>query len=410
MFVIYVSLQYFFTKQKERIVSIISLFSIAGIMLSVATLITVLGIMRGFYIDLVNSMVKFNGDITININTNIKDEKRLDLIKTIKDKYSFVNEVIDTREAQTILISRFQRTGAVIKGIEAGNLESKQRILSNTKFTVPITLEQNEIILGKNLALSLGVNINDTIELVSSTSTNTIFGSIPRVKTLTVANIFYSGMYDYDANVAFVNIETAKTLFPNSLHKIEVYTNVKKSDEYARIMSQDIPKYCSISSWKQMYASLINALNTEELITYIIFIMILIVASFNIISSLFILVNNKSKDIAILKTMGLSNSKIVQIFVIHGLIIGIIGTSLGIILGLTVSKNINSIKNFIENVTGIVLFDPNVYLLSYLPASHIETLDLVCISGICISLCLISSFYPAYRAANINPIQIIRND
>ena len=379
-------------------------------MLSVATLITVLGIMRGFYIDLVNSMVKFNGDITININTNIKDEKRLDLIKTIKDKYSFVNEVIDTREAQTILISRFQRTGAVIKGIEAGNLESKQRILSNTKFTVPITLEQNEIILGKNLALSLGVNINDTIELVSSTSTNTIFGSIPRVKTLTVANIFYSGMYDYDANVAFVNIETAKTLFPNSLHKIEVYTNVKKSDEYARIMSQDIPKYCSISSWKQMYASLINALNTEELITYIIFIMILIVASFNIISSLFILVNNKSKDIAILKTMGLSNSKIVQIFVIHGLIIGIIGTSLGIILGLTVSKNINSIKNFIENVTGIVLFDPNVYLLSYLPASHIETLDLVCISGICISLCLISSFYPAYRAANINPIQIIRND
>jgi lipoprotein-releasing system permease protein len=378
-------------------------------MLGVATLIIVMSVMNGFREDLIGRILGINSHISIYSN-NLHDS--LEAVRIVKENPNVrsANRLIDN---QVMIMGYKRNSGAIIRGIDEDDLKNKPQIYNNI-LSDDFNLQDNKILLGKDLAKQINVSAGSEVKVISPELNSTLVGIIPRIKTYTVVGTFDSGMYEYDNGTAFISLTNAQKHFKyddDKVGSIEVYLNdINKIDttynELANALKSNNYKVVLVD-WKKSNASFIGALDVERNVMFIILMLIIIVATFNIISSLTMLVNDKIQQIALLRTMGFSRQSVMRIFFICGSIIGTFGTILGLAVGILFAKNIQSIKIWLERVLDIELFSPSVYYLNQLPSKIIAG-DVILITILSLILSFLSTIYPAYKASRTNPAEVLR--
>lgn len=380
-------------------------------MIGVATLIIVMSVMNGFRYDLVNRILGINSHISIySYDSGIKNyDKLLVKIKNI-DGVKSANAIV---ESQGMIVANSKNTGGLIKGIKLDDLKTKTLISNNiTQGAIEAVQNKSSVIIGSIIAKNMNLDIGDKIKIISAQTTNTIVGAIPRIKTYKVGGVFESGMYEYDSTTIFANFNITKKHFNfrDSASGIEIFvTNMDQIEDVKRDIYEILVDNPSLylTDWQQANASFIDALKVESTVMFLILTLIILVAAFNIISSMIMLVNDKNKNIALLRTLGMNKSNILRIFLICGSSIGVIGTFLGFVIGVLFSANINNIKIWLESITNTTLFNPAIYFLSTLP-SKIFISDVVIIVLMSLVLTILATIYPALKASRYNPAEILR--
>ena len=404
--------RFLFSKKTDGFISIFSWFSIIGITIGVAAIIIVMAVMNGFREELTSRLLGINGHLNIYSNTGQITKEEVNIIKSDFSD----NQLIPLIQTQALVISNEFSKGVFLRGYDNEYLDDlhflKQNIVEGKLFGNNI----NDIVIGYVLANKFGLSVGDEIKIAIPKTDNTIFGNIPRFKTLTVSGILNLGMYEYDSSFVFSNISIARKLLvleDQNFNLIEIFIQSPNNIEIIqdkvnrRIIANNFRLYTS--SWKENNSTLINALNVEKNVMFLILTLIILVASMNIISGLIIFVKEKNKDIGILKTIGLSNKSLIKIFLSIGLIIGLIGTIFGGLVGVIFSLNIKSIQFFIENILHTDLFSKEIYYLSNLP-SRVDNLEVFYVLIISIIICLIATTIPAYRSMKVDPIKSLKND
>ena len=391
-------------RKKDGFLNVISIFSFIGISLGVAVLIIVMSVMNGFRSELINKIVGFNSHITVKTyDSNIEDKK----LNNQKLKLISKN-IIFSNSGEAIILKNNTSKGIVLRGYK-DNEFSKLDIINNDKFKGnKSSLINNSISIGNELSFAYNLNIGDEISLMSPSGIETIIGSMPKQKTFIITSIFNSGLADFDNNIAFINLNTLEEFFsyPVSERNIEIYLNNPNNIESQKAIVQNIFKDEFVFSWADMNNSLFSALKVERNVMFIILSLIIIVAAFNIISGLTILVKNKTRDIAILKSIGVLNKSIVKIFFLIGVIIGTSATLFGIFLGVTFSIYIENFRQFLSSIFNISLFPEEIYFLSKMP-SEINISSILIISICSILITIIVSIFPAFKAAKLDPIKAL---
>ena len=391
-------------RKNDGFLNVISIFSFIGIGLGVAILIIVMSVMNGFRTELINKIVGFNPHITVDPYSN-KIEK--DSIN--KNLKNISKELIFSNSGEAIIIKKDTSKGILLRGYESDHF-SKLQIFDNNLF-----LGNNKVLLkdyisiGKELSFSLDLDIGDSVTLMSSAGVETIIGNLPKQKTFIVSSIFESGIIEFDNNVAFINLKTLEEFFNlnDSDRNLEIYLMNPQNIEYQKSIAQKNFPNDFVYSWSDMNSSLFSALKVERNVMFIILSLIIIVAAFNIISGLTILVKNKTRDIAILKSIGVLNKSIIKIFFSIGVIIGVSATLFGIILGITFSLYVENLRQFLSTVFNISLFPEEIYFLSTMP-SEINLVSILIISFCSILITIIVSIFPALKAAKLDPIKALK--
>lgn len=409
-FEFFIAARYLLAKKRDSFISVITGFSLIGITLGVASLIVVMSVMNGFRHEITSKIVSFDGDIAIFSYIG----KQIDNYKEITQKLTKrtdLDKIFPVIEQQVLISHDNDNLGVRVKAMFHADLINKYIIANNIKFGSLDNFKDDNIIIGESLANKLGVRIDDEIKVISSKSNKTIIGFIPKFKTLKIAAIYKIGMSEYDSSVIFMPMEFARKFFKfgEGVNLIEIYS---KNPEYSHITKYEISNLINndflVNDWQAKNASFFNALKTERVVMFIILSLIILVAAFNIISSLTMLVKDKVADIAILRTMGSNKCSIIRIFLILGMTIGFVGTIMGVIFGYLLASNIDAIKNFLESLTGTNLFNDVIYYLSKLP-SKIVLMDICKVAILSFMLSILSTVYPAIRAARIDPAEALRN-
>ena len=393
-------------KRKERFLKVISIFSFIGIMLGVAILIIVMSVMNGFRTELTNKILGFNPHLTIKpYNSERIDSKFKDQLNK-----NFPNiEVLDSYSGEGVVINSDYAKGIVIKGLDPKNEKNSiflKRILIEGEGN---KIKKKEIIIGNELAMELNLAVGDKINLLSSVYISTPFGGLPKQETYSVEGIFSSGFYEFDKNVVFLNLEETLHFFEKTKQDInlEVYlpNPLKANDikDKIGIMNNNFYVY----SWIDLNKSFFSALKVERNVMFIILTLIIIVAAFNIISGLTILIKNKTKEIAILKTLGLSNKSIIKSFFLTGFTIGLIASVFGIIIGVLFSENIESIRVFLSYILNVEIFPSDVYFLDEMP-SEINPLSIMIIFIFSLVTTSLASLIPAITISKMNTIKALK--
>ena len=393
------------TRKKDGFLNVISIFSFIGISLGVAVLIIVMSVMNGFRTELVNKIVGFNSHITVK-----PYEQQID-IKDIKNrKLELIsNNLIISNSSEGIIINDQNSKGIILRGYSEDDF-SKLELINNSNFTgVNKKLSKNFISIGRELSFNFDLQIGDNISIMSSSGIETIIGNLPKQKTFMVSSIFDSGLADFDNNIIFLNLKTLEE-FSNlneKDHNLEIYLKDPQQIENQKKIVQDIFPNHYVFTWADMNRSLFSALKVERNVMFIILSLIIIVAAFNIISGLTILVKNKTKDIAILKSIGVLNNSITKIFFLVGVIIGTSATLFGILLGVTFSIYVENIREFISTTFNLTLFPEEIYFLSKMPSEiNISSIFLIAICSIFITILV--SIFPAMKAAKLDPIKSLK--
>jgi len=392
------------TRKKDGFLNVISIFSFIGISLGVAVLIIVMSVMNGFRTELINKIVGFNSHITV----KPYGEKIL-IDEKIKNKLGFISKnLILSNSSEAIIVNTDNSKGVILRGYLNDDFSSLD-VINNKKFIGNSKIEKNNISIGKELSLNLDLNIGDNITIMSSSGIETIIGNLPKNQTFIVSSIFDSGLADFDNNIIFLNLETLEE-FSNLLindRNLEIYLKNPQNIETQKKLVQKIFSNEFVYSWADTNSSLFSALKVERNVMFIILSLIIIVAAFNIISGLTILVKNKTKDIAILKSIGVLNNSIIKIFFLVGLIIGFSATLFGILLGVLFSIYIENIRIFISNTFNISLFPEEIYFLSSMPSEiNFNSIFLISICSIIITIFV--SIFPAMKAAKLDPIKSLK--
>jgi len=399
-----ITLRFLRARKKDGFLNIISIFSFIGIGLGVAVLIIVMSVMNGFRSELINKIVGFNAHITVDPYENkiIKDNIDQKLISISKD-------IILSNSGESIIIKGSISKGILLRGYNSDDF-SKLEIFSNKNHIGNNKiLSKNQISIGKESSFTLDLNVGDTVTLMSSAGVKTIIGNLPKQKTFLVSSIFESGMVEFDNNIAFINLETLEEFLDlNEVdRKLEIYLKNPQNIQNQKTVVQNIFPNDFVYSWSDMNSSLFSALKVERNVMFIILSLIIIVAAFNIISGLTILVKNKTRDIAILKSIGVLNKSIVKIFFLIGTIIGTSATIFGIILGVTFSMYVENLRQFLSSIFNISLFPEEIYFLSTMP-SELNLFSIFIISLCSIFITIIVSIFPALRAAKLDPIKALK--
>ena len=404
-------LRFLYSKKSDGFISIFSWFSIIGITIGVGAIIIVMSVMNGFREEITSRLLGINGHLNIYSDKN-------EILKNELDYFLQLNNNIlltPLTQTQALLISKDSSKGVFLRGYDL-NFISESHFIYNKIKQGKLFFNKNEIIIGYALAKNLRLKIGDKIKIAIPKTDKTIFGNIPRFKTLNIVGIFNLGMYEYDSNFVFTNSEIANKLIlinKDSFNKIEVFIDdpnlIEKDQKIINKIINDNNLNFYTQNWKQNNSALINALNIEKNVMFLILSLIIIVASMNIISGLIIFVKEKNKDIGILKTLGLSNYSLIKIFISIGFLIGLTGTFFGGLLGILFSTNITSIQNFIEKIFNTNLFSREIYYLSNLP-SKLIFIEVFLVLLISIIICLIATTFPAIRSIKIDPIKSLKND
>ena len=393
-------------RKKDGFLNIISIFSFIGISLGVAVLIIVMSVMNGFRSELINKIVGFNSHITV----KSYDNSGIDRNKLDNKNLKFITKnIIFSNSGEAIILKNNTSKGIVLRGYQTKEF-SKLTIIKNDKFKGDKSkLEKNSISIGNELSFSLDLKIGDKINLMSPSGVETIIGSMPKQKTFEITSIFNSGLADFDNNIALINLDTLDDFFgfKKKDRSLEIYLKNPQNIEEQKQIVQNIFDQEFIYTWADMNNSLFSALKVERNVMFIILSLIIIVAAFNIISGLTILVKNKTRDIAILKSIGVLNKSIIKIFFLVGVIIGTSATVFGIILGVTFSLYVENFRQFLSSTFNISLFPEEIYFLSTMP-SEINPYSILMISVCSILITIIVSIFPAFKAANLDPVQALK--
>ncbi len=397
--------RYLKTKKKDGFLNIISIFSFIGISLGVAVLIIVMSVMNGFRAELVDKIVGFNSHIIIQSN-DIENDLKLTNSKTIKN---LSLSTLESSMGEVVLINQNFTKGLSLRGYKVNDFK-KLEIFKNIDFAQNKKIfDKNNISIGKELSFDLGLNVGDNVLLMSPIGEDTIIGNLPKQEVYKISYIFDSGLLEFDQNVAFININSLANLLNQDItnRNIEVYLKSPLEIEYAKIEFQKVFTKNFIYTWADLNRSLFSALKVERNVMFIILSLIIIVAAFNIISGLTILVKNKTKDIAILKSIGVLNKSIYKIFFLIGFYIGLTATIFGVIIGVLFSIYIENIRTFLSQIFDISLFPEEIYFLSKMP-SEINIQSIILISFCSILATTIVSIFPARKASKLDPIKALK--
>ena len=397
-----ITFRYLKARKKDGFLNIISIFSFIGISLGVAVLIIVMSVMNGFRTELVSKIVGFNAHVTVKPYENsISSDKLNDRNLKIISK-----ELIFSNSGEAIIISKDYTKGLVLRGYSSKNFSKLDIVKKGNLTGEPNQLLENSISIGKELSFNLGLSIGDRLSIMSPVGIETIIGSLPKQETFIISSIFDSGLADFDANIAFINLDTLESFFDLKKKKrnLEIYLNNPSNIDETKIQIQKIFDNEFVYTWADMNSSLFSALKVERNVMFIILSLIIIVAAFNIISGLTILVKNKTKDIAILKSIGVLNKSITKIFFLVGFLIGTTATLFGIFLGVMFSLYIENLREFLSNTFNISLFPEEIYFLSTMP-SEINPKSILIISLCSIFITIIVSIFPAIKASKLDPVK-----
>ncbi|WP_075534541.1 FtsX-like permease family protein [Candidatus Pelagibacter communis] len=397
--------RYLKTKKKDGFLNIISIFSFIGISLGVAVLIIVMSVMNGFRAELVDKIVGFNSHIIIQSN-DIENDLKLTNSNNIKNISS---STLESSMGEVVLINKNFTKGLSLRGYKVNDFK-KLEIFKNIDFSKNNKIfDKNNISIGKELSFDLGLNVGDNVLLMSPIGEDTIIGNLPKQEVYKISYIFESGLLEFDQNVAFVNINSLANLLNQDTtnRNIEVYLKSPLEIENAKIEFQKVFTKNFIYTWADLNRSLFSALKVERNVMFIILSLIIIVAAFNIISGLTILVKNKTKDIAILKSIGVLNKSIYKIFFLIGFYIGLTATIFGVIIGVLFSIYIENIRTFLSQIFNISLFPEEIYFLSKMP-SEINIQSIILISFCSILATTIVSIFPAKKASKLDPIKALK--
>lgn len=404
-----VAFRYLRARRQEGFISIIAWFSLLGIALGVATLIIVMSVMNGFRSELLGRILGINGHLTVNASQTVM--KNFDDISNRIKRLEGVSQVTPLIEGQVMVTSRGASQGAIVRGIRSGDLKQQKLIAENiVRGSIDQFKGDNNIIMGDRIANKMGLRIGDKVTLISPKGTITAFGTVPRIKAYKLAATFMVGMYEYDNGFIFMPLKAAQVYFkyPGSVSSLQVL--LKKPDLVPE-MTLEIATLMRgkgrINDWQQANASFFNAIQVERNVMFLILTLIIVVAAFNIISSMIMLVKDKGRDIAILRTMGATRGMIMRIFFLSGSSIGVIGTFSGFLLGIAFATNIENIRQWIQGLTGTELFSAEIYFLSQLPA-EINNIQVVFIVLMGLGLSFLATLYPSWRAARIDPAETLR--
>lgn len=405
-----IGLRYLRAKRRNHFISFISLISFLGIALGILALITILSIMNGFHEEIRHRMLSMTAHMTVSGSGD-----QLEQWQTLQEEVARSSSVLGVApNVSRLALVAFggQSHGAMIKGIlpeQEGQVSEVAEQLKVGRITDLIAGEFN-IILGKELANKLGVTLGDKVSVVTPEGSTTAVGFVPKMKRFTVVALFEVGMHEYDGGLAYVHLKDAQQLFGFGENISGLQLKVKDMFDIPSMresLSEVITRTVYVTDWTQQHANFFAALQLEKRMMFIGLALIVMVAAFNIISTMVMVVTDKRSDIAILKTIGASPISIMTIFVVQGMAIGVIGLMLGVIGGVSVAMNIDVIVPFIEQLFGFKFFPANVFYISFVP-SHLAWSDVFQVSLMAFSLTLLATLYPAWQAAHVQPAEALR--
>jgi lipoprotein-releasing system permease protein len=403
------SLRYLRARRQEGFISIIAAFSFIGIMLGVATLIIVMAVMNGFRKELLDKILGLNGHILVQpLESPLTDyeavAQRISQVQGIRIAVPIV-------EGQALASSPFNAAGVLVRGVRSSDLTQITSIAKNIKQGTLEGFDQGQgVVIGRRLADQLTLRAGDSVTLVAPRGAVTPMGTTPRIKPYKVAAVFEIGMSEYDSAFVFMPLTEAQAYFnrSNDVTAIEVYTN--NPDQIARfrpLVTEAAQRPIFMVDWRQRNATFFSALQVERNVMFLILTLIILVAAFNIASSLIMLVKDKGRDIGILRTMGATQGAIMRVFLITGAAIGVVGAIMGFVVGLLVCLNIESLRQFMSWLTNTELFSPELYFLSKLPAD-LDVGETAAVVLMALALSLLATLYPSWRAARLDPVEALR--
>jgi lipoprotein-releasing system permease protein len=403
-----VAIRYLRARRREGFISVIAWFSLLGIALGVATLIIVMAVMNGFREELLSRILGINGHLSVYGQTH--QLAGFDPLAERLRKVPGVVKVIPIIEGQVMATARGVATGAVVRGIRVEDLQKRAIVSGNIQSGRVQDFTKNTVILGSRLAQKLGVGVGDKVTLISPQGKVTAFGSVPRMRAYKIAATFNIGMYEYDSGFIFMPLDSAQVYFqlPEAVTNLEVFvTDPNRARPIGRTILETVKGVGRLHDWQQVNKSFFNAIQVERNVMFLILTLIILVAAFNIISSLIMLVKDKGRDIAILRTMGATRGMIMRIFFLAGASVGVIGTLGGFGLGMAFTSNIESIRQWIQGLTGTDLFAAEIYFLSQLPAV-VDPVEVIAVVLMGLGLSFLATLYPSWRAARLDPAEALR--
>lgn len=408
-FEIMLALRYLRARKAEGFVSVIAAFSFLGIMLGVATLIIVMSVMNGFRGELIDRILGLNGHLNVyQQGSALYDyDKYIGHIKAVDG----VTSVAPVVEGQVLMTAKGNATGAMVRGYTPQYMQMKP-LLSKSIIQGSIkNFTGDQIAIGSAMAERFALGVGDIVTLMSPKGKSSPFGTIPRTAQYQIAVIFDVGMYEYNSGYIFMPLDAAQRFFQmpeNAVSILEVISNdPTKVDKVKAALSVVLEGSAGVYDWRDSNASFFSALQVERNVMFLILTLIILVAAFNIISSMIMLVKDKGRDIAIMRTMGAFRGSIMKIFMLTGASVGIFGTVAGSVLGITFALNIESIRQGIQNLTGTKLFPDEIYFLSKLPA-QVDWTEVVIVVGMAVVLSILATVYPAWRASRLDPVEALR--
>ncbi|POO57580.1 lipoprotein-releasing ABC transporter permease subunit [Agrobacterium rosae] len=405
-----VAWRYLRSRRKEAFISVIAGFSFVGIMLGVATLIIVMAVMNGFRTELISRILGINGHMIVQpIDSPLKD---YDVLAKKFAGVPGVTMALPLVEGQTLASGRGGAgSGALVRGVRAEDIEKIKEVSGNIKVGDLVGFMSGQgVLVGSRLASQLGVTAGDQITLISPEGDVTPMGVNPRVKSYTISGVFEIGMSEYDASMIYMPLSEAQLYFNQEgiVQSIELFvTHPDNVDGIRPLVEAAAERQIYITDWRQRNQTFFSALQVERNVMFMILTLIVLVAALNIISGLIMLVKDKGSDIAILRTMGASGGSIMRIFFMTGAAIGMVGTFAGVGLGVLVCLNVESIRQFFSWISGTVLFDPQLYFLSQLPA-EMQLSETLTVVAMALTLSFLATIFPAWRASKLDPVQALR--
>jgi len=407
------ALRYIQSRKKEGFVSIIAGFSLLGICLGVATLIIVMSVMNGFRQELLSRILGLNGHLEVvsAYTPYLKGDYETLISKT--NETGGVLYIMPSVEGQVMVSSDYTSQGAMVKGLDMEALPDESVIKKSLQSGTLERLKEknNAVVVGSKLARKMNVRTGDEITLVSPEGKVTAFGTVPKMKSFVVAGTFDVGMFEYDANFIFMPIAESQKFFGtrDGISGIQVF--LREADLTAAAaaeLKESLKNYpVRIATWQQINRTFFNAIEVERNVMFMILTLIILVASFNMISGLVMLVNDKGKNIAVLRTMGATKGAVMRIFFISGSLIGVTGTLFGLIVGVLFCQNIEAIRQFLGRLTGTDLFSAEIYFLSTIPA-QMDITEVISVVLMALGLTFLATLYPSWKAARLAPAEALR--
>ena len=404
-----IAFRYLRARRAQGFVSVIAGFSFAGIALGVATLIVVMSVMNGFHIELMKKIVGINGHVFLQgVERPLTDYD--EVVERVR-KVPGVTIALPMVENAAGVSSQFQQTGGLVRGIREADIKQLPGIAQNIKQGTLDGFDAGRgVAIGQKMAEQLSVRVGDNITILTARGMATPFGVAPRIKSYPVSAIFQIGVSEFDGIFVYMPLEEAQSFFnkEGEASVIEVFVQKPEDmDRYRTLLDAAVQRPMIMTDWRQRNKSFFDALKVERTVMFFILTLIVLVAALNIISGLTMLVKDKGRDIAILRTMGATRGAIQRVFLITGAAIGISGTLAGFLLGLLVAHNLEPIRVGLNHLLGMNIFDPNFYLLSELP-SVVEFSDVMAVVGLSLTLSVLATIFPSRRAARLDPVEALR--